>query len=184
MLTFQESVQKFPDICIVCLEAYYCNKTINKYCNHSDETVIKMIKRLPIKKKIWINFTNEDGIQGQRTYYPNGLLAEEIYYYDDEHELYKEYHYRTSCLIIEYNYSEGLLDGLYKSYYKDGTLKEEGFYIKDLMEGPYKSYHKNGTLKEERFYVKDLMDGPYKKYDPSGTIIDEGHYVKVKKIIE
>jgi antitoxin component YwqK of YwqJK toxin-antitoxin module len=49
--------------------------------------------------------------------------------------------------------SLGRLNGIYKSYYRNGQLLEEINYINDKREGVYKLYRENGQLWQEVNYI-------------------------------
>ena len=45
------------------------------------------------------------------------------------------------------------MNGIYKSYYKNGQLEEEVNYNNDKMNGIQKSYHYHGQLYKEVNYI-------------------------------
>ena len=53
--------------------------------------------------------------------------------------------------------SLGKKNGIYKSYLKNGQVKEEVNYINDKREGIYKTYYKNSKLYEEVNYIDDIQ---------------------------
>jgi antitoxin component YwqK of YwqJK toxin-antitoxin module len=54
--------------------------------------------------------------------------------------------------------------GEYKSYYRNGNLKEEYFCANHKKEGIYRKYFPDNTIQIECYYVNDLLHGSYKEY--------------------
>jgi len=52
--------------------------------------------------------------------------------------------------------SLGNINGIYKSYFRNGHIKEEVNYINGKMNGIYKEYHDNGELWEEKNYINGI----------------------------
>ncbi len=63
---------------------------------------------------------------------------------------------------------DGMLNGVSKQYYDDGSLWKESAYVDDKLHGVAKVYNKDGGLKREVSYVSGLKHGPYIKYFKSG----------------
>ncbi len=82
------------------------------------------------------------------------------------------------------HYVDGLRQGLWKSYYKDGwgriKLHSEGDYADGLREGLWKWYDKDGDglvwISGEGTYHNNLRQGVWKSYYWQGTIESEFHY--------
>ncbi|RLD61108.1 MAG: hypothetical protein DRI95_14575 [Bacteroidetes bacterium] len=71
----------------------------------------------------------------------------------------------------EGKYAEGMRNGLWKSYYADGTLSFEGKFVDDLPNGEHKWYWPNGKLKQQGRFVMGRRNGDLKKYDSTGLMI-------------
>ena len=71
-------------------------------------------------------------------------------------------------------------DGLWKTYYDDGTLKSEEFFIDNILviDGIHKTYYSDGTLKSEESRKDYLKDGTWKTFYPNGVLKD---YINYKK---
>ena len=94
-------------------------------------------------------------------------------YYDSDHKkLYKKY---------KVNKKTGKMDGTYKEFYENGTLKIETAYKNDEMDGLYKAFYDDGTLMNEGTYKNGKKDGLYKNFDGNGTLRDEGIYKNDEK---
>jgi len=83
--------------------------------------------------------------------------------------------------ISEATLKEGKFDGPFKSYYKDGKLKEERTYKDGLVDGPFKSYRENGELKEEATFKNGEPDGVYKLYYKQFSENANLEYIKSRK---
>lgn len=88
--------------------------------------------------------------------------------------------YKYNALTEEYNYSDGLLNGTYKEYYSDGSVKESRNYIKGKPDGKFISYDQHGKVSAEKSYKNGLEDGPDIKYDAEGKIRSETRYINGK----
>jgi antitoxin component YwqK of YwqJK toxin-antitoxin module len=66
--------------------------------------------------------------------------------------------------------------------YTDGYLKGKTTYVNGLMEGPFETYHKNGKLLAKGSSKKNNMNGPYQSFLPNGELNMEGDYRNHKKV--
>jgi antitoxin component YwqK of YwqJK toxin-antitoxin module len=90
-----------------------------------------------------------------------------ITHYDKEKTKVKE----------EYFKMNGKMNGIYKSYWKNGQLCTEVNYIDDIMNGIKKSYFPNGQLEEELNYIDGKKNGIYKSYWENGQLEEEVNYI-------
>ena len=63
-----------------------------------------------------------------------------------------------------------LMGATYKTYYDDGSVKEEVYTINGMLEGPGKTYYPNGQLKEEVTYANNTAEGPAIAYYENGAV--------------
>jgi len=117
------------------------------------------------------NFVN-DTLQGNGYYYKSGKLHQIIFYRDGLAEG-KSYEFSPDSLItgiITYKggfiksvvkinqYSpEGHKEGLWQTFYADGTVKWEGNYIDGKRDGYFKSYNEKGSLVTIEKYINDVL---------------------------
>ena len=71
-----------------------------------------------------------------------------------------------------------LLDGIVRSFWKNGQLQSESLYKEGKREGDSKAYYENGNLKSEGFYRKGEVEGTYKMYYENGSLMKEVPYKK------
>ena len=63
-----------------------------------------------------------------------------------------------------------------KTYFDDGTLKEEGWQEKNKKTGYWKFYHPNGKIAKEGHYKNNQASKYWYFYRTDGTKESEGHY--------
>jgi antitoxin component YwqK of YwqJK toxin-antitoxin module len=69
------------------------------------------------------------------------------------------------------SYVIGLREGLWRSFYPDGTLKYEGLYSQGNPDKRHKYYYPDSKLKEEQYYEMGIRENNWKKYDPEGNLV-------------
>jgi len=72
--------------------------------------------------------------------------------------------------IQEGNYVDGKREGLWKSYYSDGSLKSEITYRHGEKYGKAKTYFENGNTAEEGVWLIDKWVNKYKAYYRNGKL--------------
>jgi len=73
-------------------------------------------------------------------------------------------------------YSGRLLNGDYKEFYPDKTLKEEGTFKEGLKDGIWKTWNENGSLVQQYTWKKGLLSGKFIICDDKGYIRASGKY--------
>ena len=120
------------------------------------------------------------GQEVKRAYYNSGAILSEVHYnIEGKRDGTTKYFYDWGAWAIktEANYKNGKMIGAFKSYTKDGRIKEEGFY-KYTEEGVYsertgiwKRYYDSGELNTEITYDENGKSVKYISYEKDGTII-------------
>lgn len=62
-------------------------------------------------------------------------------------------------------------DGQWKYYFPDGSLESSGIFINDKVTDKWVWFYPNGKLREEGFYMNGIREGGWVKYDPDGNVI-------------
>lgn len=75
----------------------------------------------------------------------------------------------------------GRAEGVQKSYYEDGKLKNEVTYVDGRRDGPARQYYTNGQAESEITYKDNVKDGPSKWYYEDGILYQEITYKAGKK---
>jgi antitoxin component YwqK of YwqJK toxin-antitoxin module len=117
------------------------------------------------------NFVN-DTLQGNAYYYKDGKLAQIKFYKDGLAEgksfqfspdslvtaiiMYKGGFIKSIEKINQYD-AQGNKEGLWQTFYPDGTVKWEGTYMDGKREGYFKTYSENGSLKTIDKYINDVL---------------------------
>jgi antitoxin component YwqK of YwqJK toxin-antitoxin module len=100
---------------------------------------------------------------------------------DDFCGVVRTYHDKEKTKIFEeYFKMNGKIEGIYKSYWKNGQLCCEVNYIDDKREGIYKSYWDDGQLYKEVNYIDGKENGIRKLYFPNGQLWHEVNYIDGK----
>ena len=73
-------------------------------------------------------------------------------------------------------YVNGKKEGLWKSWYENGQLKNKGNWKNDRRDGQRIEYYKNSQVKEEVFHRNGIPTGKWVYYNPDGTISKEIFY--------
>jgi len=141
-----------------------------------------------------------DTLQGLAYYYKDGKLHQTIFYKDGLAEgksfqfspdslitsiiTYKGGYIKSVVTINQYN-SQGHKEGLWQTFYPDGTVKWEGSYVDGKRDGYFKTYTENGSLKTIDKYINDVLqlDAPElaklevkSEYFADGRIKSSGPY--------
>ena len=86
---------------------------------------------------------------------------------------------RWGRLISERYYTNGILNGLYKTFTSDGFFTSYAEYRDGKLNGVKRTYYENTPDKvmEEAFYKNDLKNGTSKWFTQEGHIVAEYNYV-------
>jgi antitoxin component YwqK of YwqJK toxin-antitoxin module len=79
-------------------------------------------------------------------------------------------------VLTEYNYVNGHMDGLYRSYYPDGSLQVQDYYKNGLDDSTYTFYFFGGKVAVEGKYHLGNKVGDWKNYRSNGTLTMTEHY--------
>jgi len=74
------------------------------------------------------------------------------------------------------HYNNGMQQGFWKSFYRNGNKKAEGHYEAGKKQGYWKEYHKNGNVKSEGHINDCKPSGYWKFYDKKNNLIKETNY--------
>ncbi|PWB26027.1 toxin-antitoxin system YwqK family antitoxin [Flavobacterium sp. HTF] len=184
----------------------------NIYKNHRGISQKRFSDKGIIKEEEEYEYVNDNSTRWvQKKYSESGRLAEErqLLPHDDEYkkvygdsvnkhfkyvsgreEGYFESHYLNGKIAEQGQYKKGFKDGLWKTFYDDGTLKFTGKYISknpQLKDSTHTYFYPNGKLKKIEYYkiteskhVRSLlMDhrvGTWKTYYENGNIKESTDY--------
>ncbi|WP_457616073.1 toxin-antitoxin system YwqK family antitoxin [Lutibacter sp.] len=86
------------------------------------------------------------------------------------------YHPDGKTVMSEENYTNGVLNGESKTYYKDGKVTEILHYKDGKLHGNLKRYASNGVLLDDLNYKDGKLNGLAKYYNMDGKLIYTGIY--------
>jgi MORN repeat variant len=99
------------------------------------------------------------------TYKNNGQTKVRCYYLRDTlHGEYMEFSTLTGRKSLEANYHEGVLNGVFRTYWESGEIWNEGFYQNGRLNGRFKFYERNGHLIYYLHYKNGMLDGLCESY--------------------
>lgn len=114
-----------------------------------------------------------------KSYYENGNLYEEAQYAKGKIDGFRKMYFEDgSGVMIEETYKQGVYDGAYIKRHPNGTIKVRGDYLAGSMEGIWKTYYASGDLKDEVTMHDNLENGPFKEYHENGKIKALGTYIE------
>ncbi len=94
---------------------------------------------------------------------------------DKENKIYtiNYYHYPSNKLEMTGTYSRinpFIRNGKFKSYYKNGALKQETEYINDTINGYEIKYYEDGKIKSKKYFSNGVIDDKYKYWHENGNL--------------
>ena len=89
--------------------------------------------------------------------------------YDEDNGKKTDYYY-SDVVKIEYNLSNGKLNGQFGSYYENGNLKMTGNYLNGVKNGLFKEYSEDGNIETEYSMTNAVLNGSSKTYYSNGKL--------------
>ena len=122
-----------------------------KYENSLKQSVVLFHKNGTVERKY--NCTGGHLTHGPLIiYYPDGAI-------------------QTICM-----FNNGILDGIYQTFYDNGRLEFEACYINGQLNGECKSYYPNGQIKIKKSYGNDKLINQYQIFYANGCLKTECTY--------
>lgn len=121
---------------------------------------------------------NKEGRDGEwKFYYVNGALKSVQNYKDGTAVGDYEQFFPDGNLEIKYAFNdEGMSEGYYRNYYRNGDLFRQGYLKDSERDGPWESYHRNGQLSRKSFNSAFDLQGFYTSYDVKGKPYRSTYY--------
>lgn len=91
---------------------------------------------------------------------------------------WKYYHKESPIVMSVENYGSGKLQGKVVVFYPEGNIASESHYKDGILEGVYKKYTKQGIVIEEIPYVNGQFSGLVTYRDIKGKLYAQGQYNK------
>lgn len=142
---------------------------------------LRDIKFLDKKGAIISSTTSRKGNANIAFYDADGSKRSEGYYSKEglgEGEF--NYYYKNGQLSAKGGYKAGLMDGKKTFYYSNGQVSQEGSYKEDKAHGYFVDYYLNGQVSREGWYVDGNQQGTFISYDLLGNITSKVYYLDDK----
>lgn len=135
-------------------------------------------KKQELQKEILVNRKNEQ-VKKEREKKQQKINEEQIvrelskpkngiYKKGKKHGNFK-YWYRGK-LYVESTFREGKADGVSKSWYENGQIKEDQTIRNGKQDGFCRGWYSNGQLKYERTYIDSKLDGVLRNWNEDGVL--------------
>lgn len=117
-------------------------------------------------------------------YWPGSKIKREVNYKQGIFDgLFTEYN-RDGNVLQELNYSNGEKDGLCKYYYNDGSLLKTTNWKKGIKNGEFKTFFIEGEVQTIETYKKGMKHGKFMERYPDNTVKREAYYKRDELIEE
>ena len=117
------------------------------------------------------------GVQNgkEKQFHPNGKLEYEVNVVNGKYEGELIQYYMSGHIHLEIAYKGGKQTGTYKRYYNypENVVSEEGSYNQGLIDGPYMEYHKNGKVSVSGEFKNGEKHSNWKTYNDEGVLLSE-----------
>lgn len=84
-------------------------------------------------------------------------------------------------LKSEYNYKDGMLDGICSDYSDNGYMQSQSEYKMGVKSGVARWFFSNGVLAMEQHYEGNVLNGIQKVYNQQGILMSEGSFTNNMK---
>ena len=89
--------------------------------------------------------------------------------------------YDNGIIQMKGDYRKGKRNGMWQSWYPNGTLWSETVFKMGVKEGATVTYYEDGMLRYNGFYKNDQRAGKWKLFDETGKLQKEIDYAKEQK---
>ena len=176
-------------------KAFYVNDTLNgPYQYYSNKGVVTQDKNFVKGKlegkymafhevgrkapKYILNFKNglQEGEFIEKS--PEGNDIYKVLKVNGEKEGIETSFYNSGIVESITEYKEGLYDGKYESYFKNGKIKRKGIGLEGKNSGVWNTYYSDGKLHEKNNYDKGELTGANLEYAANNILLNEFKYRK------
>lgn len=97
-------------------------------------------------------------------------FVEEHIHHQEPHGIWEEYDRKTKRILLDKQYVNGILNGIYREYWENGIVYKEKKYVNGVMDGVFWTYFENGVLNMELAYEHGEKIGYHKIWYPNGQL--------------
>ncbi|MBA3647601.1 MAG: toxin-antitoxin system YwqK family antitoxin [Chitinophagales bacterium] len=123
-------------------------------------------------------------LNGWRRVYKNSVIAEEGGWKMGKRDSINRWYYEDGKESVEYNYTNGMIEGASKSFFESGQLKAEGTFRNNYEEGLWKEYLESGKENSEGLYKAGKKNGKWKIFNEDGRLQKMIEYLDGKVVKE
>jgi antitoxin component YwqK of YwqJK toxin-antitoxin module len=117
-------------------------------------------------------------LNGPKITFSRGIRAKEVHYTNGlMNGPFIEYN-KEGKVIQEIYYKEGKKHGVFSYYYDDGTLLRTENWNMDVKSGEFKTFYYDQSIQEIENYKKGLKEGWFEQRFPDGKLKSRAHYEK------
>jgi hypothetical protein len=113
----------------------------------------------------------DTGFTGIKKYMSRDILIKEVTFKNGVREGLMKSFYQTGELRQTFWYRNGLREDSARWFFPEGQVFRATPYIHDTIEGIQKQYYKNGRIKAKIGYKKGLRTLYFEEYTPQGTLV-------------
>ncbi|WP_339886927.1 hypothetical protein [uncultured Flavobacterium sp.] len=106
----------------------------------------------------------------------NNIVSEGLLINKEYEGEWKYYHKESKVVMSSENYKKGILSGVKKTFYDDGSVAEILNFSEGKRNGNYKKFGVNEKILEDLNYKNDELHGVATYYDGLGNISIQGQY--------
>lgn len=109
--------------------------------------------------------------------YKNGGLKSQIQYrFGKENGVSRYYHEVYGSMIAEAHMKNGKKEGEYARFYFNGNREYQAFYKNDVLNGIERTWNKDGQLLSETYYKDGKKNGSYTSWYENGVMMAKGAF--------
>lgn len=147
------------------------NRSTAYYFHENGALMSNGIFRDQKKDSVWVNFGPSERLSNKETY-RNGLLnGKKIIYYVPE-----DINDKSQIPAAVYTYKDGVLNGDFKEYFENLSVKTKGQYENNKKVGIWERYHPNGKKMTLTRYRLGHRHGWCMAYDATGKETGKEYY--------
>lgn len=122
-----------------------------------------------MKMGIWVIYQGDGGYPAKIMSYVKGLYNGPYFEFDG-----------FGRMVVRANYLNNKLHGKLVKF-QDGNMIQESEYKDGVLDGAYKEFNRNGAIQKEINYKDGQLNGSFRYYDEKGKVIEEYLYKNGKQ---
>lgn len=125
------------------------------------------------------NFKRDQNLHGSSSYYSeDGFLLGQSFYIDGIRQGKATRHYKSKALAALQGFKDGAFEGVQLFFYDNGTKRSLINYSKGQLHGEVLLYYSNGQIARELHFTNGMREGVERLWTEDGVLIIEAHFNK------